>query len=275
MDIGYCILGDGVLGDGCDSAPPPAPPQPEIEGSCSVFPPVGLGPLKHSNDDNAVEADLKQMFIDLYYDFIRAGERELNVYGSPHLGSFDLIERFVKEDGLSLLRKEDEDAMRYLFRAWKARNPKRGFHFLRTYLQLLWPNAWTCEQMWQEKGYAYPTRLAPSSGLPPDPSATHYLTSRVVVSVVDPDESGANLASVAPAIRGVLGAKFVLFLSMLRQFANTGAASLYCINGMTAGEFILWEGQLKQLPYGNSLYANNGASMGSLLIADGEAILPP
>lgn len=275
MDIGFCILGDGILGDGCGDQPEPPAPQPEIEGSCSVYPPVGLGPLKRSWDATDVEADLKQVFIDLYYDFMRAGERELNVYGSPHLGSFDMIERFVKEDGLSLIRKDDEDAMRYLFRAWKARNPKRGLHFLRTYLQLLWPNAWSVDQMWQRKGYPYPTNLAPSSGLPADPSYTHYLTSRVVVSVEDPDESGANLAGIAPAIRGVLGAKFVLFLSMLRRFANTGASGLFLGNAMIAGEFILWSGQLQQLPYGTYLGLKNGASMGSMLIADGEAIVPP
>ncbi len=269
MDIGFCIVGDGVLGDGCQDQPPV--PVVEERGDCSTWPPVGLGPLKNSWEATDVESDLKRVFIDLYYDFMRAGERRLNVYGSPHLGSFGLIERFVKEDGLAMIRKEDEDAMRYLFRAWKARNPKRGLHFLRTYLQMLWPNAWTAEQMWQDKSIAYPNGLVVES-MAVSP-ATHFLTSRVVASVEDDDETGANLTQIAPALRATLGAKFLLFLTLLRRMSNTGDDGLFVYGGMLAQQLSEWFGSFLAMPYASEPYAYGAAIGGAHIYASGECVM--
>jgi hypothetical protein len=113
-----------------------------------------LAPLQRSHDANTLEAELKQLVLFLFETHLRDAERELNVYGVPHLGSLSLIERHVKREGLALIRTE-EQAMRYLYKAWRARNPKRGLHFLRMYLQLLWPNGWIVEQLWQDKNKPY------------------------------------------------------------------------------------------------------------------------
>lgn len=270
MDVGFCILGDADLGDGCTPIAV-EPPVVILEGNCRMYPPVGLGPLKASFDYSDVEEEVKQIFMDVFVDFMRANERELNVFGAPHLGSFELIERFVKEDGLSMIRKEDEAAMRYLFRAWKARNPKRGLHFLRTYLQLLWPNGWSVEQMWQDKSLPYPTSLMPGSASPSE--ATHYLTSRVVVSVEDSDETGANLLQIGPALRSTLGAKFVLFMTLLRRLANTGDGGLFLFNTMVGDMTAFWAGELLGPAYTNGMVTFNGLSTGAHLEAAGESIM--
>ncbi|WP_211474991.1 hypothetical protein [Collimonas humicola] len=198
-----------------------------------------LGPLQHSHDANALEAELKQLVLFLFKTHLRDAERELNVYGVPHLGSLPLIERHVKREGLALIRTE-EPAMRYLYKAWRARNPKRGLHFLRMYLQLLWPNGWIVEQLWQEKNKPYPTALSSASSIgSADPGATHYLTSRIRVSIDDEGEMGMNIPMVAPALRAVIAAKYVLQLSLLKRFEN----EIGLFNGAMAQQFYRAEGE--------------------------------
>lgn len=120
-----------------------------------------LAPLAESFSENDVEADLKKLFIDLFNANLAADAFDANVLGSAHLGSFDLVRRAVNMDGLVLMQGDREEAAtRYLYRAWKSGNIQgRGVHFLRTYLQLLFPNLCEVEQLWQDKAQPYPTAL--------------------------------------------------------------------------------------------------------------------
>lgn len=87
-------------------------------------------------------------------------QRGLLHYGSPYLAQSALLTKFALNDGLSLMRADgDIDRLRYLFKAWRVKNPKRGFHFLRTYLQMLYPDGFTIEQLWQETDKPYTTSL--------------------------------------------------------------------------------------------------------------------
>lgn len=178
-----------------------------------------LEPIQASHEADELEAQFKQMTMEVFQESIRFLEREINVFGAPHLGSFEQVERWVKADGLAMVRGEDEDSMRYLFKAWRGQNPKRGLHFLRTYLQLLWPNGWSVSQLWQKKTAPYPLALATKDDFADgvDPAQTHYLTSRVNVDIETDEESGLGLSQVAKSIRYICGAKFLLALRVLRQ----------------------------------------------------------
>jgi hypothetical protein len=169
-----------------------------------------LAPLVNSHEDNEIEAGLKALFISLYETYIRPVEREINTLGTPHLGPMSQVERATKAEGLALVRRSasDDAAMRYVFQAWRARNPKRGLHMLRAYLQMLWPNSWTAYQMWQSKAAPYPTALSNSDG------GNHYLTSRVHVMVSSASSDGSDVAIVAPALRSVLPARMLLELTV-------------------------------------------------------------
>lgn len=203
-----------------------------------------LYPLRASHEADAVESDLKQIFLDLFDDHLRVPERDINVFGMAHLGSFSLIERVVTGEGLALYRKADEFAMRYLYRAWRARNPKRGLHFLRTYLRLLWPDGNRCEQLWQRKSLPYPTGLIARELIPDtDPHARHILTSRISVEIDEPGEQGAGLLRVLPALRSVVAARFILVISIARSFANADANGLALANGGTAVIMSFLEGE--------------------------------
>lgn len=193
-----------------------------------VLQPPALLPLEGSHDADEVELQLKSLTAEVFREYCRAYERELNVYGIPHLGSFDLVEQWVKADGLAMVRGNSQEAMRYLFKAWRARNPKRGLHFLTMYLNLLWPGAASADQLWQQKALAYPDGLVKRSEIMGEPREGHFLTSRVAVEVDSEDESGAGLQSVRRALRSVLGAKFILLLRLVRSLkTDLGALSFF------------------------------------------------
>lgn len=170
-----------------------------------------LAPLRASHEADQVEAELKALFMEMLAEFVRPAERVVNTAGTPHLGPFSQVERAVKNEGLALYRRPDESAMRYLFRAWRARNPKRGLHMLRTYLQLLWPNGWTVEQLHQLKAADYPEALSTT------PSGDKFMTSRVRVAIESPNLTGEDVAATVPALRSVVPARIVLMFAMLTR----------------------------------------------------------
>lgn len=172
----------------------------------SLFP-VNIEPLLKTHADNDVEQELYQIFCDVFEEYVRGKERDVNVSGMPHLGSFDLVSRHVEKDGLALINKGDEAAMRYLFKAWKARNPKRGLHFIKTYLQLLWRGEASAYQMWQDKAHPYPTRLYESE------QPNSFLTSRIRVifdDLIGRENITNEIRETAPALRSCLALRFVL-----------------------------------------------------------------
>ncbi|MFZ4540031.1 hypothetical protein, partial [Propionivibrio sp.] len=101
------------------------------------------------------------LFLDLFDSNVAANAFDANVLGSAHLGSLDLVRKSVNMDGLALLQGDREEAAtRYLYRAWKSTDVQgRGLHFLRTYLQMMFPNLCEVEQLWQDKSQPYPTAL--------------------------------------------------------------------------------------------------------------------
>lgn len=189
-----------------------------------------LAPLRASHEANEVEAELKALFMMMLDDFLRAGEREINTLGTPHLGPFTQVERAVKNEGLALYRRADESAMRYLFRAWRARNPKRGLHMLRCYLQLLWPNNWSVHQLYQSKSAPYPTDLYQVA------EPTRFRTSRVRVGIASGEATEDEILGAVPALRSVVPARILLDIMLLNQMSQSmglGAAQY----GLTAQRF--------------------------------------
>lgn len=140
-----------------------------------------LLPLANSYAENDVEEDLRSLLIDLFESMLAASTFDVNVLGATHLGSFDLVRKAITANGLVLLDGDiNEAAARYLYRTWMSRNAQgRGLHFLRTFLQLLYPNIGDVQQLWHG--------VATSAQYPADlrdvESAGTFLTSRIRVSI--------------------------------------------------------------------------------------------
>lgn len=179
-----------------------------------------MNPLVNSHAATNLEAELKDLFIYLYQESLSATADDINVYGAPHLGSFALIERNIDQDGLTVLRETTDERIRYLFRAWRHRNPQRGMHFLRTYLACLFGNDGAeASQLWQKKSEPYPTALktAEEMQLDGDAVSDYFLTSRVRVDVASdllPDQ-------LARSIRSAVAARILLNLRILKRMQSS------------------------------------------------------
>ena len=113
-------------------------------------------PLRHSHATTQVEAELKELFGQLF-EQVAPDTFDAMVLGAPHLGSFELVRRMMNHDGLVLLQgSREEAATRYLYRAWRSGDvQKRGLHFVRTYLQMLFPGEASVRQLWHDKRHPY------------------------------------------------------------------------------------------------------------------------
>ena len=186
--------------------------------------------LRASFTENEVEDDLKRLFLDLFSDFLSADTFDANVLGAAHLGSFDLVRKAVNADGLVLLQGDREEAAtRYLYRAWKSEDVQgRGMHFLRTYLQMLFPNQWQVEQLWQDKTLPYPTALRPDPPPLVDGDNGYFLTSRLKV-LLDYSSETKEISKLEDIIHAVIPARFVPKFTF---FVNIGPSAFY-VGGAT------------------------------------------
>lgn len=182
-----------------------------------------LGPVAQTHRHDQLESQVIDMMMEIFRANLRDEERSLNANAMPHLASVSMIEMWIMADGLGVIKGGHRDHLRYLFKAWRSRNPKRGLHFLRTYLQMIWPNGWTATQMWQQKDAPYPAALV-SPLTPAEIEAirpTHFLTSRINVSVIDDEEDGTGLIEATKSIRAALGARYFVKLSTARSSKMT------------------------------------------------------
>jgi hypothetical protein len=199
-----------------------------------VFPhlkaPHDLEPLQHSHEDSDYEKELKEIFLELFESKIRAPFERVNTYGMAHVGDFDSVERFTKQDGVAAYRIVGKEAyIRELYRGWKSRNPRRGLHFLRFYLQCIFPNRWTCDQLWQNPANTYPTNTSKTE------RAGDFLTSRVVVSVYSGGVIDSQVLSlIAPSMRSVIPARLLLLIQILNTFESNLVVGGVCSYGETS-----------------------------------------
>jgi hypothetical protein len=178
--------------------------------------PPSLAPLVASFEENQLESELKQVFINVFGNLVRERERALNLYGMAHLGGDELVQRSLLNDGLALIRR-DAVQMRFLLKAWRARNPERGMLFLRKYLQTVWPNEWRVDQLW----HPIATMLNyPNDKTADGDPATHFLTSRIRAGVTVAVDDGTGLVAMQKALRSALAARLVLEMVLYVEMAN-------------------------------------------------------
>lgn len=195
-----------------------------------------LYPLLTQSEYLQLETEVKEAFIEVYNSTLGDKIRNLLKYGNPYLiTDDDLIKKFILNEGLGLPRADTDVAyLQFLLKAWKIKNNKRGLFFLKTYLQLLYPNMWEVIQQWQETSKVYPTALvseeeANKKGTP------HWLTSRLRINITDWSETGSDLATYRPIFQNIVGARFLIEVFAVKEFGakdpatiSMGAAAVIC-----------------------------------------------
>lgn len=178
--------------------------------------PPRLKALEHSFTVSKEEQELRDLFIKIFREKLSAKVYDLNVTGAAHLGSFESIKHSINADGLTILQGDrEESATRYLYRAWQARDRNgRGMHFLRTYLQLLYPNACQVAQIWQDKDKEYTKGMhsvlemdSEGNAYVPDPEK-QWLTSRLEIAL-DLTVTNRSITTLTSIFRAILPARLV------------------------------------------------------------------
>ncbi|SER35963.1 MULTISPECIES: hypothetical protein [Pseudomonas] len=189
-----------------------------------------MNPLLQTFQNGDVEQELAELFTWLHAQTLKAEADEINVYGAPHLGSIALIQRHLTQDGLVVLNNGDEDGIRYLFKAWRYRNPRRGLSFLRTYLQVLFGSVWSVDQMYQKKSAEYPTALKSANEIDFDgeSEADYFLTSRVRVDI----QTDIVPERILKALLSTVAARIVLNVRVAR-FVKTYVPVAQAMYGVT------------------------------------------
>lgn len=133
--------------------------------------------------------------------------QDLLDYGTPHLGSRTVVERFTKQDGLVVLRRPvvSDTIMRVILANWLSLGSERGLGFLRFVLTMLWEKEWSIVRLWHSsvKAEEYPRFLSQTyvSG--------YFLTSRIHLNIkasVDLSE----ISELTPIIRQLVPANIVV-----------------------------------------------------------------
>ena len=181
-----------------------------------------LYPLVTQSEYLLLETELKEAFIEVFHSAFGEKLNQLSCYGSPHLiDDIALLKRFFLKEGLVLPKADIPlSSLKYLLKAWRSENQKRGLHFLRTYLQLIYPNKHNINQLWQDSAKSYPNGLATEDEAK-EIGSPHWLTSRVSIEVTDEKETGVILDSYRDTLQKVVGARFLLELYLFRELYSS------------------------------------------------------
>lgn len=228
-----------------------------------------MNPLLNSFTNGEVETDLQALFVRLYEETLATVDDEVNVYGAPHLGTLALIQRNLAQDGISVLNNVTEEGLRYLFRAWRFQNPRRGTHFLETYLRVLFGDVYEINQLYQKIGGVYPSDLVTMNDilLAEESESDYFLTSRLRVDLTTSEVP----ERVVSALRTVVAARLVLEVRIAQ--AARSDFEMGCSLGMltfftASGESLAPAGTLP----GDWQYDGVVVSNGSYVVSNGVQV---
>lgn len=163
-------------------------------------------PIDKQHPTSRLEGAMAQAMATVLNAELGAALQDLVDYGSPHLGSRTVIERFSKQDGLAVLRRPvtADVLMRVIYANWSSLASERGLGFLQFVLQMLWPDQWSIGRLWHSipLAAAYPRFLGEVE------REDRFLTSRIRIRLVDSVDR-SELSELAPVLRRLVPAHVV------------------------------------------------------------------
>ena len=133
----------------------------------------------HDGLETAIALAVKQVFAENLANQMQ----DLVDYGSPHIGSATVVERFTKQDGLSALRRGDPTGklLRIIYANWSSLASERGLGFLEFVLRMMWGDDTQVVRLWHSVTHitSYPDAVVEQQ------QAGYFLTSRIKISLGD------------------------------------------------------------------------------------------
>lgn len=165
-----------------------------------------LSPYRHSFAYDDTEKDLQNLFIDVFMELFADQIEDIHHYGMPHLGSAKVVERFTKQDGLVVLRRQTSSdlIMRVIYANWRSLASRRGLAFLEFVLQMIWSDKWEIQRLYHSKARSnkYPSLVTST------PTRDSFLTSRIMI-VLEQDVDPSEVLELAPIISKLVPANIV------------------------------------------------------------------
>lgn len=188
-----------------------------------------LKPLENSASTyDHVEAELNQLFIAVFKDLFAEKINDIYNYGTPAYASQQVLERFIKQIGLVVLRRPNTShlIMRILYENWTSLASKRGLAFLEFALEMLWTNQWQIIRLWHSKHQIdkYPNYL--TVGDHPD----GFLTSRIYV-LMEPTIDQKELELLSPSLGRLVPANIVPEIGIVRYTEDLSIGMATAMDG--------------------------------------------
>lgn len=165
-----------------------------------------LDPLRNSAAFDIYEYQLNQLFINMIEDLFLDKITDIYNYGTPQYGSALVLERFIKQIGLVVLRRPNtsQQIMRILYENWTALASKRGLAFLEFTLEMLWTSQWEVVRLWHsiDRKDQYPSLVTEF------PTENSFLTSRIFV-LMSQSIDIKELETLAPSLQRLIPANIV------------------------------------------------------------------
>lgn len=165
-----------------------------------------LKPLENSAYFDTFDAQTKDLFLKVLEDIYAEKITNIYSYGTPAYGSLLVLERFIKQIGLVVLRRPNTShlIMRILYENWTALASKRGLAFLEFALEMLWTNQWGIMRLYHSITHAnqYPNLLTLAQ------EEDSFLTSRIYV-LMDTSIDQQELELLAPSLGRLVPANIV------------------------------------------------------------------
>lgn len=156
-------------------------------------------PVDKSHKYNELEAAIasvnRAMLLAMLPDMV-----DMHQYGTPFLGSKNVVERFSKLNGLAVLRRNDsgfsDTLMAIILANWQSLASERGLAFLQFVLDMLYPGQNRIIRLWHSKKNItqYPNYIYET------PASDRFLTSRIRISL-DSEIDIKEVAELAPVFR--------------------------------------------------------------------------
>lgn len=181
------------------------------------------GPLLAQPQATDLERGLSRAVAVVLQDELGMALEDLRNYGVAWLGRDEVVERFIKQDGLVVLKRPNTGPllMRVIYQNWLALGSERGLGFLQFVLQMLWPDQWLVVRLWHSVATVnrYPLDVVEQE------APGRFLTSRIRVYLPD-DADRVELSEIAPVLRRLVPAHVVpeIALAVFSDAMQVGVA---------------------------------------------------
>lgn len=156
-----------------------------------------------NEQEGNIELAIKQLVHKQFATHFQGNMEELLNYGTPHLGSGTVVEKFAKKDGLAVLRREKtpDEIMRAIYAEWVGKAGKRGLNFLEFALRMIWGNEFKIDAVYHSIKYAdaYPRFLTLQKSDDVFLTSRRYITISKNIDLKEVSELAPTLQQLVPA----------------------------------------------------------------------------